>query len=840
RVRCGSDLVVERPLLALRSRFEPALDSWRGSTAMRVSRLRAGGQSLSNFQGRLTFAGNARETVGNLELVSGDASAGAFRAARTRLDGRYSIARPQGVSFEGAIEARQLTIEGDRLAAIAGGLRGARGTPVGPIAASLADALLRAGRGGADASSRLRLAVRPGSGALNFHRLRIESRSGARLLATGGEGIDYSWPSGDFGVNGGFALSGGGFPDARFVLNQPRVGGPIEGSGRIAPMAAGGARLAFGDIAFTAAPGGRTSFRSVAVIDGPFGGGRVEGLTLPLTGRFGADGFALGEGCVTGALRGLQVQNLRLGAARLALCPVGRAMLRSGTRGLEGGAELRAPRFAGRLGASPITLAADRLRVDLESLSATRLAVRLRTASGVNRLDLARLSGRFNAHGIAGGYGGLAGELANVPLLVSEGRGAWRFERGNLAVAGRLLVADRQAPVRFHPLASDDFRLTLIDNRIHAAGSLNHPASGTRVALTTIDHDLGSGAGHAVIDVDALRFAPRGLQPEALTPLTIGVVALVEGAVSGRGRIEWDAGGVRSTGTFGTQDMNLAAPFGPVEGLATQIHFTDLLGLASAPGQEARVRLIRAGIDVYDGVVRYQIRPNYRIAVESARWPLAGGTLTLRPTTLDFSQESTKYLTFEIEALDAARFIQLMEFSNIAATGTYDGIVPMQFTERGGRIVGGRLAARQGGGTLSYVGELSDRDLGAYGVLAFDALKSLRYSRLEINLDGALDGEFLTRINMDGLARDASVARRRSGGLSGIVVGRVLGQLARVPFHFNIRIQGRFRALIATARSFEDPSELIRAALPQLLETGTGPGPTPVPTVQPEESEPVR
>ena len=88
--------------------------------------------------------------------------------------------------------------------------------------------------------------------------------------------------------------------------------------------------------------------------------------------------------------------------------------------------------------------------------------------------------------------------------------------------------------------------------------------------------------------------------------------------------------------------------------------------------------------------------PNYQVAVESARWPLAGGTLTLEPTMLDFSRESTKYLTFRVEALDAARFIQLMEFTNIAATGTYDGVIPMQFTDRGGRIVGGRLVARPG------------------------------------------------------------------------------------------------------------------------------------------------
>ena len=185
-------------------------------------------------------------------------------------------------------------------------------------------------------------------------------------------------------------------------------------------------------------------------------------------------------------------------------------------------------------------------------------------------------------------------------------------------------------------------------------------------------------------------------QPEALTPLTVGVVALVRGTVAGQGRIEWDAEATRSTGTFSTADMDLAAPFGPVEGLATTIEFTDLLGLVSAPGQVAQVDLIRAGIDVYDGVVRYQLRPNYHVQVESAVWPFAGGQLILQPTLLDFSQPSTKYLTFQVVGMDAARFIQQMEFSNIAATGTFDGIIPMQFDIRGGRIVGGRLAAPPG------------------------------------------------------------------------------------------------------------------------------------------------
>src|SRR3546814_19704068 len=93
-----------------------------------------------------------------------------------------------------------------------------------------------------------------------------------------------------------------------------------------------------------------------------------------------------------------------------------------------------------------------------------------------------------------------------------------------------------------------------------------------------------------------------------------------------------------------------------------------------------------------------------------------------------------------------------MEFSNISATGIFDGVVPMIFDERGGQIDGGRLEARPPGGTLSYIGAVSDQDLGAYGKLALDALKSLRYDRFIIALDGALAGEFLSPIKPEGIA----------------------------------------------------------------------------------------
>jgi hypothetical protein len=832
-LRCGNDLAVERPLLAANVTFAPAMDSWRGESAVRTAHLRTGRHNSQAVEGRFSFNGTMDRTAGQLDLGTAASAVAGIRASRTRVAGRYAISPRSGdLVIVGNAAARGLTLAESRLGGLTGAFRGLDGTPLGPIGAQLAAALERAGRGGADATADLRLVNGHGFGGVRLQQLSLVTRSGAELASRSGEGLTYDWAHKAARLDGDFTLTGGGFPDARFTLRQA-PGEPLHGVGRIAPMRAGDARLELAEIRFGAGADGRTRFQTAMRLDGPFKGGRVTGLVMPVQGRFGRGGLAIGEGCVNASFRELQFQSLRLGPSRLPLCPVGPALVWQALGGVRFGADLRSPRFAGRLGGSPIQLASNRLRFDAEGFTAANLAVRLGSAGGANRLDAASLSGRFVPGGVAGSFAKLSGKIANVPLLVSDGAGRWQVLGGRLLMEGRVRVADEMEPPRFYPLVSNDFRLTLVDNRIHATGWLSHPASGTQVTRATIDHNLRTGAGLAQLDVPGITFTDA-FQPEALTRLTTGVVALVNGTVTGQGRIEWGGFGTRSTGTFSTAGMNLAAPFGPVEGIKTTVHFTDLLGLTSAPGQVAEIDLIQPGIDVFDGRVVYQLQPNYHVAIENGRWPFSGGELLLQPTVLDFSQPSTKNLTFRVVGLDAARFVQQMEFSNISATGIFDGIIPMQFDQRGGRVVGGRLTARPEGGTLSYIGELTDRDLGIYGKMAFDALKALSYDKFDMTLDGDLGGEFVTRIDLDGIARNPPTPIQAPGGAIGqLVLGQVLGELRRIPFQFNIRIQGPFRALIGTARSFEDPSLLIQPLLPRMLRDL----PTTVRPVQDEESE---
>ncbi len=233
------------------------------------------------------------------------------------------------------------------------------------------------------------------------------------------------------------------------------------------------------------------------------------------------------------------------------------------------------------MGQSPFSATAASARLLTERFALADLAVRLGRADLPVSIDAARLEGNYSG---AGTFSGGSATLGRVPLLLSEASGDWRMRDGGVSISGGMLIAHRHDPPNFYPLRSNDMNFVLADGRIRSTGSLHHPASGTKVTDATIQHDLDTGSGTAVLDVPGLNFGP-GLQPEELTRLTEGVVALVQGRLTGQGRIAWTGSGeVTSTGEFTAHDMDLAASFGPITGMTGTIRFTDLLGLQTAPG----------------------------------------------------------------------------------------------------------------------------------------------------------------------------------------------------------------------------------------------------------------
>jgi hypothetical protein len=816
RFECASSrLALAEPRMAVDSRFSEAFGSFDGKGRLSFASLVAGTNGLANASSSLSFTGTPTEIRGAITLAAQAARLAQIVAGRTTLDGRYRLGAAAGkLDLVADYGARDVTLAPSLLGGLTRPLNAMKSTPIGPIAGAIAEAIATSAKRFA-VQGKLRAVNRPGFGAVRVETADVAAANGARVAVAGGDGITYYWPSGRIRVDGDIATRGGGLPEAQIALDQPRNGAPLSGSAVIAPYAARGARLALAPVRFAGNADGSTRVTTVALLDGPFSGGRVTGLRLPIEARLGGNGgFTLGRGCVDARFAALRFGGLQLGPTRLPLCPVrGSAIVSQAPGGaLQAGAVSRNLRLAGRLGKSPMRLSSASARIEAgRGFEAAMLALRLGRAESPVVIDAARVVGTFEGSGANGRFTRGKATIGRVPLLLSDADGRWRVHNGDLAIAGALTVSDRFSPPRFYPLRSNDMRMTLADDWIRATGTLDHPASGTPITRVNIAHRLSSGNGEALLDVPGIRFG-RQLQPEQLTRLTEGVIALVDGLVKGEGRIAWTGSGkVASTGRFDVVNTSLAAPFGPVTGLNTTVNFTDLLALTTAPGQVATAATINPGILVEGGVIRYQLLRDQLVKVERGEWPFMGGKLILQETVLNFGRPTPKRLTFEVVGLNAETFVSSMGFTEIGASGIFDGVLPMIFDDSGGRIVGGRLDSRPGGGTLSYNGVVNRANLGTFGGIAFDALRNLRFRSMIIRLDGYLDGEFATRLVIDQVALGEATKTQR-----------FIKSINRIPFKFNVTIKGPFRALIATAKSFRDPRPMIADTLPRPLDKVPG------------------
>ncbi len=834
RADCGA-IGVARPQADLTATLAEALAPVALAARLTTGAVSRGPERAERLSGNLDYdRRDERDRRGTLRLLASAVRTREGSARSLGLDGRYRFgaavalragsARP--VRFEGIVTAGGMAITPQRLAAVARLGRAGGATPAGPLLAALSQAASRAGR---DADGRGDVAFdgdwlqgasgRPLRGEFRLAGARLTSRSGAKLRLADGDGLRIDAATGAMQMEGTGSLDGGGFPSARLRVRQA-AGDVLTGELILASYVVDGARLALTPLAFRRDPGGAVRFATTVTLDGPLGDGRVTGLSLPIDGRVGV-GVTINPACVPLRFASLAIAGVRLGATRLPLCPVGGAMVRAGDGALTGGMAIPRPRLNGRVGSQALEITADALRVDIGTpgFTADALAVRLGAGDAPTRLDVARLAGRVDAGGVGGRFEDAKGRIANVPLLLSGGNGQWRLAGGRLALNGALAVADADPAPRYQPLASQNVTLALAGGVIRGAGTLREPKSGLAIAEVTLRHDLAAGRGGAALDVPGITFGPA-FQPEALTRLTLGVVANVAGTVRGRGTIAWSPQGVTSQGDFATEGTDLAAVFGPVTGIRGSIHFSDLLGLTTPPGQLVTVAAFNPGIAVEGGVIGYQLLPGQKVAVGGGKWPFSGGSLILEPTILDFGQPVERRMTFRVEGMEAGSFVSQFDFRNIAVTGTFDGVLPMIFDQSGGRITGGRLVVRKGGGTLAYVGELTDKDLGMFGKLAFDALKSIRYDNLTIELDGALDSEIVSRILFTG-TNENPVEKKKAKGL--------LRNLTGLPFKFNIVVRAPFRGLTSSASAFVNPGGLLGGAV--------APAKPATPAVQPPLSE---
>lgn len=595
-------------------------------------------------------------------------------------------------------------------------------------------------------------------------------------------------------IAGNLATGGHDLPRIEARIEQGESGG-FAARIAMATYRAQGGSIAIPSLAVVSKDG-RIGFAGRAILSGDLPGGYAEGLLLPISGNWSsAAGLAMWRQCTQVDFTSLRFANLTLQRHGLKICPAkGQPIVRYGSAGLKIAAGMPSLDVEGTLGQTPIAIRSGPIGFAYPgTVSARQLLVTLGPRDTATTFAVGDLTAHIGQT-IAGRFGGADVKLFSVPMDIVDASGAWSYAGGRLHIDnGAFRLIDRQKPPRFEPLVAAGATLSLQDNVITADADLRVP-NGPEVTEVALRHDLATGRGHADLTVPGITFG-KGLQPEQLSPLALGVVANVAGTVTGSGQIDWDEKGVTSSGKFSSDSLDFAAAFGPVKGASGTVVFTDLLGLTTAPDQLIKVASVNPGIEVTNGEVSFQLSKGQVLTVNRGTWPFMGGTLTMRPVTLNLGVSEQRAYILDIRGLEASQFVEHMELENISATGTFDGQVPLVFDADGnGRVEGGHLQSR-GGGNVSYVGALTYKDLSAMANMAFDALRSLDYQGMTVDMNGPLTGEIVTRVRFDGVSQG-------EGAKQNFITRRI----AKLPFRFVVTITAPFYQLITNIRSMYDPT----------------------------------
>ncbi|WP_209347872.1 YdbH domain-containing protein [Pontixanthobacter sp. CEM42] len=566
---------------------------------------------------------------------------------------------------------------------------------------------------------------------------------------------------------------------------------------RMDQYGAGDSMIALPEMLVTQNESGAITFAGDVTASGPLPGGEAQNLRMPVSGSWSsAAGLQMWRQCTQIGFDNLAFANLELSSRSVTLCPAqGRAIVSQDTSGLRIAAGAQSLDLAGTLAGTPIQLSSGPIGVAYPGVATAKaLNIALGPEEEASRFVISDLVARLG-EGIAGSFSGADIGLFAVPIDLQQSSGEWDYTDGVLTIAdGQFTLVDRAPEPRYFPFVARDATLTLANNVILANATLRAPESDRAISDVSIQHNLNNSTGFAGLAVDGLTF-DDGLQPDQLTELIKGVAANVSGTITGTGRIDWNSDAVTSFGSFSSESLDLAAVFGPVQGASGTVEFTDLLSLTTAPNQRIKVESVNPGIEATNGEIGFSLTDGQFLGVTGGKWPFMGGTLTLKPVDLNLSVAEERRYVLEVEGLDSALFVENMELGNLAATGVFDGELPIVFDELGfGKIEGGSLQSRSGG-NVSYVGELTYEDLSPIANYAFNTLKSLDYSSMAIDIEGPLTGDIVTKLEFAGVRQGAGTEQNF-----------ITRQIADLPIQFNVNIKAPFYKLVDLMKSMYDPA----------------------------------
>lgn len=231
------------------------------------------------------------------------------------------------------------------------------------------------------------------------------------------------------------------------------------------------------------------------------------------------------------------------------------------------------------------------------------------------------------------------------------------------------------------------------------------------------------------------------------------------------GRVSASAEGVREGGTLrssGRIQVEAATVHHPqsglrLDGIATEVGFTDLTTVRTAPAQQLRVAQMRWGQLAADNLrMAFQLEPAGTLFIENLALEWARGRLQAQAFRLT-PQDMAVATTIHGDRLDLAMVLNQLGIADGSGEGTVNGRIPVSLQEGRLRFDKGFLYSTPGqGGTIQLRGLELPLDGLPPGApqrtqldIATEALRDYSYNWAKLHL-ASQDSELLIRLELDG------------------------------------------------------------------------------------------
>lgn len=449
---------------------------------------------------------------------------------------------------------------------------------------------------------------------------------------------------------------------------------------------------------------------------------------------------------------------------------------------------------------------------------------------------------------------------ALVPFLqarLSGGRGALDVSGGAsglTSVAARIAAAevtDAAAERRFHPVALTG-TAALANGRWAADLDILDAPGGVRLANADLAHDAAAGRGGVTVTVDDLRFTPDGLQPHDLSPMAVGLVSELDGAVDFQGVLDWTEAGVTSRGRVSTDGLSFDSPAGRVVGLRRELVLSSLAPLTAPAGQNLTAERIETFSPLTEVTATLGVTAA-GLELATAAAGFSGGRLTLEPLTVPLAGDRKLAGAVRLENVDLGALIERTGFADkVSLQAVVDGRLPFQTGPDGLRFAGGELrsdrpgrlsisrealtdvegqggpsaAPAEGEGAPASTAEGRPAEPpNAFQDFAYQALENLAYDQLSVAVDSRPGGRLGLVFVVDG-RHDPPNPQQARIGLFDLLRGRAFQRRIPLPkgapVNLTLDSSINFDELLATYMDLQRARNLERSAPVQAAPAKSG------------------